>query len=285
MIILPPFQAGKWFSLPTTFPNECLHNFSLASHITQSTIDVERVLKLQTDHSSQLKSDFEKVEDVLNTSASTTEHLVRTRELNGRLEEKLKTAEEALARATTDCSRYMATEKNLQKTVSDLEADLTTARQQLRKSPADSLRAKEEHERVIQLQNQLEETSITLGEAREMLKSKENEICELQQSLSDTKISLEDTMHRMKGVENENAGLQEQIRTVEHRVREELSRASLTSRDQNRAWFEQQIHKLKQEKAVADNSATRFQEQLAIALESLVSWLFFDLCSIVLTIK
>lgn len=240
--------------------------------------------KLQTDHNSQLKSEFERVEDVLNTSTSTREHLARTRELNGRLEERLRTAEQALAQATTDCSRYMATEKDLQKKISDMEADLATARQQSMNSPANTLRAKEEHERVIQLQNQLEGTSATLAEEREMLSSKENEICELRQSLSDTKFSLEDTMRRMTGMENEKVELQEQIRIVEHRVREELSRASLTSRDQNRAWYEQQIHKLKQEKLVAENSATGFQEQLAIAQVTLVSCLLYDLCSIILTI-
>lgn len=259
---------------------ECLHDPSLASHITQSTTDVERVLKSQTDHSSQFTNHFEKIGDILNTNASTTEHLVQTRELNGRLEEKLKRVEETLARATTDCSRYMATEKHLEQRVSDLEAELTTAREQLMKPPVDSLQFKEEHERASQLQTQLDETSVTLAEAKEALRSKENDICELQQSLCGTKVSLEDAMCRTSELETEKVELQEQIRNVEYKVREELSRASLASRDQNRAWFEQQIHKLKHEKVTAENSAARLQEQLAIAQQSLVSCLLYKLCMI-----
>lgn len=254
-----------------------LIQISLDFHITQSSGDAERSLKLQADHSSDFRAQFEKFEDILNFSASTTEHLIRARELNGRLEEKLKTVEETLERTTTERNKYMSVEKHLQKRISDLEVELTSARQQPVNPPIDSTQYKEEQDRVSQLQTQLEEAATIIAEEREKSKSKENEICELHHSLGETKASLEDSKHRMAQAEMENAELQEQTRRVEYRVREELSRASLTSRDQNRAWFEQQVHKLKQEKLTAENSAARAQEQLAIAKESLVSSLLDDL--------
>jgi chromosome segregation ATPase len=249
---------------------------SLDFHITQSSTDVERALILQNDHSSHFRSQFEKFEDSLNSSVSTMEHLAQAHELNGRLEEKLKAVEETLVRATRDCERSMSVEKDLREKISDLEADLEAARQPLVNPPTSSMQAKEEQDRLSRLQIQLQETSTALLEEKEKVKSKESEVCDLRRDLSEIERSLEDTTHRMKAMEIENAELHDQVRHVEYKVREELSRASLTSRDQNRAWFEQQVHKLKQEKVAAENSAVRFQEQLAIMQESLVSGLFYS---------
>ncbi|KAK2761645.1 hypothetical protein FQN54_001473 [Arachnomyces sp. PD_36] len=251
--------------------HDAIHTLStrLASHEAQSTENAEKALNLQNVYNSDLKSHFERFEEVLNSNASVTEHLIQARELNGRLEEKFRTVEEKLAYAKTENNRYVSIEKSLQQRISDLEAELQTAQQQLSSHSIDTARYEEEQDRVSQLQAQLEETLAGLAEERETVKSKENKVFDLQCSLVKAKASLEDTMHRMAGVEKENLELQEQIRRVEYRVREELSRATLMSRDQNRACYEQQVHRLKQEKVVAESSAARLQEQLSTAKASL----------------
>jgi predicted nucleic acid-binding Zn-ribbon protein len=102
------------------------------------------------------------------------------------------------------------------------------------------------------------------------VKAKETEIHGLQQSLEEVKDSWEEAKCQVSALELEKTKSQENARQIEYKVREELNRANLTSKDQNRAWFEQELHKLNREKLAVEKSEERLKEQLDIAKRSSV---------------
>lgn len=121
------------------------------------------------------------------------------------------------------------------------------------------------------LQLRVQEISAELNSKDENLKIKEMESDNMKDSLAGARTKVQEAEDRATQLESETTSLREKINSIETNVREELNRASVVSRDQIKARFEQQIHKLLKEKSDIENDAGNVREQLANAQESLVS--------------
>lgn len=121
------------------------------------------------------------------------------------------------------------------------------------------------------LQLQLEEASAQLSIAKANLEANETEKENIRLSLSEATAQTRAAESRATRLESEVAALQGNIEAIEQKVREELNRASVVSRDQTRAKFEQQLHKALKEKMDMEKGSEKIKEQLASAQQSLVS--------------
>ncbi|RHZ53402.1 hypothetical protein CDV55_100711 [Aspergillus turcosus] len=120
------------------------------------------------------------------------------------------------------------------------------------------------------LKNQIEQLSIKVSSAEENAKAKELESEEAKCALLEVTAKMQEEMKRAQDLEAEGASLRQETISIETKIREELNRASVISRDQTKARFEQQIHKLLREKVEAEKDMATIRESLAEAQASMV---------------
>ncbi|OAL61910.1 hypothetical protein A7C99_6481 [Trichophyton rubrum] len=108
---------------------------------------------------------------------------------------------------------------------------------------------------------------------KSLLKSKESHLKEVEQLLAEKNQAIEEANALARKTEAEKLVLELNSKEVEKRIREELSRASLMSKDQERARFEQERHTLTREKQQAESEAAKGKEELeAVKLSLVVSY-------------
>lgn len=112
------------------------------------------------------------------------------------------------------------------------------------------------------LPNQLAKVSQQLKTAQESLRSKQEETEATKNSLCEVTKNLEEAEERATRHASEVATLQKRMQATESRVREELSRASVISRDQSRARFEQQLHGIFREKSALEDELVATKDLL-----------------------
>ncbi|KAA8644535.1 uncharacterized protein ATNIH1004_008739 [Aspergillus tanneri] len=97
----------------------------------------------------------------------------------------------------------------------------------------------------LELEQRLQELSTELRIAKESIEEKQ--ICkeEANHALHEAMGRVRETEQRAKQFESQTIELQDRIKKIEIEVREELNRASVISRDQCRARYEQQVHGLR----------------------------------------
>ncbi|KAK2854391.1 hypothetical protein FQN49_005140 [Arthroderma sp. PD_2] len=95
-----------------------------------------------------------------------------------------------------------------------------------------------------------------------LLRSKESQLKEVERELEETKRAVEDAKAHACKIDSEKATLESSSKEVEKRIREELSRASLMSKDQDRARYEQEKHTLTREKQQAEGDAIKAKREL-----------------------
>ncbi|KAF4154841.1 hypothetical protein CNMCM6069_008811 [Aspergillus lentulus] len=120
------------------------------------------------------------------------------------------------------------------------------------------------------LKNQIEQLSIKASSAEENAKAKELETEEAKRALLDVTAKMKEEMKRAQDFEAEAVNLRQKTISIETKIREELNRASIIARDQAKARFEQQIHKLLREKAEAEKDMAMIRESLAEVQASMV---------------
>ncbi|GIJ89570.1 hypothetical protein Asppvi_008513 [Aspergillus pseudoviridinutans] len=120
------------------------------------------------------------------------------------------------------------------------------------------------------LKDQLEQLSIKMSSAEENAKAKELETEEAKRALLEVTAKMQEEMKRAQDFEAEAVSLRQKTISIETKIREELNRASVISRDQTKARFEQQIHKLLREKVEAEKDMATIRELLAEAQASMV---------------
>ncbi|KAL2012336.1 hypothetical protein VTN00DRAFT_5054 [Thermoascus crustaceus] len=239
------------------------------SFAMQMSKDAEKDSNIQNDIGMKLSEQLEKIEAALGSNMNLSEQLTQAYEKHGRLEENLKTAESTIASLTTTVEDLKLQETNLKQRVTELEADLSEA--QKRQEVSTGINTSHKDSEAPELRIQLEATSAALKEAEERLRIKDSEIECVNQSLLEAKNMVQETERHVEEIASEKNALAEEIRGVELKVREELSRASLISRDQNRAQFEQQLHKIKREKAIVEKESAKMKEQLDALQASLLA--------------
>ncbi|KAF7169140.1 hypothetical protein CNMCM5623_001927 [Aspergillus felis] len=120
------------------------------------------------------------------------------------------------------------------------------------------------------LKDQIEQLSIKMSSAEENAKAKELETEEAKRALLEATAKMQEEMKRAQDFEAEAVSLRQTTISIETKIREELNRASVISRDQTKARFEQQIHKLLREKVEAEKDMVTIRESLAEAQASMV---------------
>ena len=123
---------------------------------------------------------------------------------------------------------------------------------------------------IAEMESRLEKMSQELAMAQEALQAKDSESESTKRSLLETSKTAQETEARAVQHECEVAALQQKIQSIESKVREELNRASVISRDQTRAKFEQQLHKIVKEKEDAEKEMQKTKEILDAAQQSQV---------------
>ncbi|THC93630.1 hypothetical protein EYZ11_006880 [Aspergillus tanneri] len=123
----------------------------------------------------------------------------------------------------------------------------------------------------LELEQRLQELSTELRIAKESIEEKQ--ICkeEANHALHEAMGRVRETEQRAKQFESQTIELQDRIKKIEIEVREELNRASVISRDQCRARYEQQVHGLVREKAEVENNLNKLREQLTDSQRALAA--------------
>ncbi|RHZ46564.1 uncharacterized protein CDV56_103540 [Aspergillus thermomutatus] len=120
------------------------------------------------------------------------------------------------------------------------------------------------------LKDQIEQLSIKVSSIEENARAKELETEAAKLALLEVTAKMQEAMKRADDFEAEAVSLRQKTISIETEIREELNRASVISRDQIKARFEQQIHKLLREKVEAEKDMVTIRESLAKAQASMV---------------
>ncbi|EEH38319.2 hypothetical protein PAAG_01240 [Paracoccidioides lutzii Pb01] len=238
----------------------------LSSSVEVSHKSLETASDLHTNWVQRILTQLTELETAITSSAATFGQLVEARELNGSLQEKLKTVEKDLARVSADCERLISQEETLQRHIRDLEIEIAS----LQKDEGGNTQLKDV-DMSSELQIQLEATSAALMEVTDEIKTKETEMQEMELKLAETVRKLEGAVGEIADLKNEKFKIQEEAQRTEQRVRKELTRANLAAKDQHIAFFEQERHKLRREKVLADKKTLKTAEELAITKRTLMN--------------
>ncbi|KAK2732459.1 hypothetical protein FQN57_002625 [Myotisia sp. PD_48] len=228
----------------------------LRNFVEESAKKLDASAQAQNDQVEMIVSKLKAVESSVQSSSSAACQLTNAQEINGKLQGQLGAAEAKLSQALTDYNHAKVTEDALKTHLADLQHELSQSKEQFEHSRLEG------DAKVSELQRRLEETTSTLNKTIENLQSKQLEFEELEQALKESTVKLEMTEAKVSCLESEKAEAEEKSRSTELRVREELTRESLKTKDQNRAWFEQEKHKLIQEKLRAKKDSIVAKEQL-----------------------
>ncbi|KLJ09944.1 hypothetical protein EMPG_14640 [Blastomyces silverae] len=212
---------------------------------------------LHTNYGQRVSTQLTGLEAAVKSSREVVCQVAEARELHGNLQEKLNAAEKSLHMVSADRDRLEFQEASLQRHIRDLEIEISS----LQKNKIEDTQFRNAH-MSSELQIQLEATSASLTEVTNELKEKQSEISDLEFKLMETIERLGAAESEIAGLTSEKLTIRDEARKTEHRVREELTRANLAAKDQHRAWFEQERHKLKREKILAEKNAQKATEEL-----------------------
>lgn len=232
-----------------------------------STQNITDGFNLQNQQASEIIQQLDNINASLKTSFEVANQLAEVRETNGQLQEKLMSARRAQAEAEAAHADLKQREMHLNENSRSLQEEIRALQTRL----VDVSRLARDDNELSNVQTQLESTSMELSNAKENLETKESMIIELEAKMEEMKRGLDNAMVLISILENEKEKFHEDRVAIENRVRAEFTRASLLSKEQNRACFEQQLHQLKREKAVAEKSVDTLKEQLEILKSELVS--------------
>ncbi|KAF3492333.1 uncharacterized protein GIQ15_01850 [Arthroderma uncinatum] len=102
-----------------------------------------------------------------------------------------------------------------------------------------------------------------------LLQSKESKLKDMERTLEEMNRAMEDAKAQACRADSERLTLELSSKEMEKRIREELSRASLMSKDQDRARFEQEKHTLMREKQSAEGNVVKVKKELEAAQANL----------------
>lgn len=159
-------------------------------------------------------------------------------------------------------------ESGLVRQIEEFEKNLTEARDLVKQAPL--VPEKENCSATAEIMSQLEKVSEELRVAQETLQTKDTENEHVKHSLLETTEALQEAETKATSYEAKVRTLQQQAQSVESKIREELSRASVIARDQNRAKFEQRLHGVLKEKEAVEKDLEKTKELLVTAQQAQV---------------
>jgi chromosome segregation ATPase len=238
--------------------------------LLRSDQDAEAVSKFHVAMNTKIDDHLQVIERTLNSTLSFSEELIEAEKRSAVIEESLNAAESKISELLSTLDNAKLRENEFQLQIAELEKCLTEAEEKQQTSSHECYMQEDLHA-LSELRLQLEATSTVLVESEEKMKGKESEIEHLNRTLLETSNDYQQVELRCKDLADENSNLRNEVKHVDLRVREELSRASLISREQNRAQFEQQLHKINREKATLEKYVEELKGQVEALNDSLVS--------------
>lgn len=239
------------------------------SFAIQMTQDIEKNLEISSNITNNLKKQLQVVEDGVSSDSALFKQLITTQQTCGSLHEKLDAVGPGFGNLTVSIRNLEGQEINLSGQIEEFAKRLSEIQlraQEVSQASEASNRSAEDSAIWLQLQ----EISAELRLVEERLKAKETENENIKLSLLEATEKVQEAEGKATQLEAEKSELHDKIQFIESKVREELNRASVIARDQNKAKFEQQIHKLVREKMDIEKDAERMKEQLERAKKSLV---------------
>ncbi|OAX80787.1 hypothetical protein ACJ72_04873 [Emergomyces africanus] len=229
----------------------------LNSSIEASNKTMETAVERHTNYGQRISTQLTDLDTAVRSGRAVVDQLAEARELYGGFQEKLHAVEKNLAEVSADRDRLMSQEADLQRHIGDLKIEISS----LQRNEIENNQFKDA-DKSSELQIQLGVTSAALDKVTAEFKAKESETHEMELKLAETIEKLRAAEYKIANLQSENFNLQEEARKTEHKVREELTKANLAAKDQHRAWFEQERHKLTREKTLAENNAQKAIEEL-----------------------
>lgn len=217
------------------------------------------------EHKMQISTQFSAIEAAIKLNNQEIAKLDKTQESNHFFRDKLEESRASVFELTAGRDSFKLHSENLQKQIKSLEYEVCHLRNA-------ELVAAAEADVSADLKRQLEAKSVSLNEADCSVKKKENEIHDLEQRLSSALEQLAASTAKIDGLEAEKSQLQAQVFETEHRIRQELTRANMTAKQQSKALFEQEKHRYLKEKGLIEKSLEKVTQQLQSAGSSLVCY-------------
>ena len=191
-------------------------------------------------------------------------------ENNERLQNTLRTMVAANENITLSMKGLEARESGLFNHLTALESSLSAI-----KLPDQRELLKDETRRfeqtIAEMESKIQSLSEQSKSAEDALRTKDLENQALRGSLEIAETKANDNDCRVRRYEAEVTALRDEVKSVESRVRKELSRASVVSRERDRARCDQQLHKVLREKSEVEGNLSKVSKQLAETRLDLVS--------------
>ncbi|PWY76993.1 hypothetical protein BO70DRAFT_295172 [Aspergillus heteromorphus CBS 117.55] len=222
------------------------------------------VTETNTNLAQSLKEQLQLTKDHMVSESFLTERLTRDVESRNSLQERLKTFLEAIEKISCSIQTFEHKEMGLADQMKTLEMNLSEMQipQNIELLREESFRHNRE---VVEMEQKIRLLSEELRQAEFTITAKDHENEAIKISLLETESRSHETESRVRQAESEAAALRDEVKAVEARVREELSRASVVSRELDRAKNEQVLHELLREKTDIERNMEIVTAELAEA--------------------
>lgn len=237
--------------------------------MSRLTKDLERTCETNTDVKAYFQGQLQNIESRFGADCDLLKQLAASKKACGNLHEKLDFV--APNFYTLDAAIRDREEKELSllQQMEGLGRELLETRNAVKEPPP--------HPEDGNISTVVSELTVQLEKMSQELKNSQEGLRTRNMEHENTKLSLLETSEMLKAVEaraaqheNEVAALQQRNQAIESKIREELNRASVISRDQSRANFEQKLHGILREKTVVEKELQKANELLVSAQQSQV---------------
>ncbi|RAQ69671.1 rootletin [Aspergillus flavus] len=226
---------------------------------------IERSFKVNEDRAQLLTEQLRSVEENVGGESALLKRLSASEVTCTTLQESLEACAPSIDKLGSFLEGAREKENSLARQMGQLEIRLSELQTPETTEPtAAEFKERVEHELRIQ------QLSDELRTAEERLRSRAIENEEMRLSLLEAVTKGQEAEGRANKFESEAIALQDEIKVIESKIREELNRASVISRDQYRVKYEQQIHELLREKSELCKSIEKVRDELMEAQKALV---------------
>ncbi|GES64363.1 rootletin [Aspergillus terreus] len=218
--------------------------------------------------STELRSQLQRVKDEIGPGSTLSEQLTTTKTSCTSLGDNLNISLSRVEQLDKSIKDAQDREHNLMEQMGHLQEKLSEFKALPDREEEDNYASTSKQ---VELEDRLKLMSTELADSVNNVQTKEDEITQLNVALLEATGRLHDAETRANQAETEVTGLQERVKSIEVEVRAELTRASVISRDQIKAKYEQNLHELLREKTEACSAVEAMANKLLAVEKSLVS--------------
>ncbi|PYH91732.1 rootletin, partial [Aspergillus ellipticus CBS 707.79] len=231
-------------------------------------VNMSKETDMNANLTQSLNAQLQVAKDQMVSESMLTEKLARNAENHDTLQQRLQMSLEAIEKINCSMHTLKNKEQGLTNQLKSLEMNLS----KMQTSNVELLREESfRHSReVVGMESKIQSLSEELTQAELAIKIKDDDIQTMKTSLLEAESRAHETESRACGFESEAIALRDEVKAVEIKIREELSRASLVSREQDKAMNEQRFHELLREKSEAEKNLERVSAQLAASRLALI---------------